>query len=168
MKNSRLQPQATRRGPHRHLSSRSSRSQCPDRGDRRRDCRSREGRIRPRDWAIRSWAETIRRAHAVHPVSTFRSSTRSSAAAGGANLPAPVRAGIGVTAYGVLSRGLLSGSKPKSSRDFRTYLPRFTGENLERNERLVEAIRQMATEKVRRLRSWRLPGCLPRDRPSCR
>jgi aryl-alcohol dehydrogenase-like predicted oxidoreductase len=55
--------------------------------------------------------------------------------------------GIGVTAYGVLSRGLLSGSKPKSPRDFRAYLPRFTGENLQRNERLVETLRQIADGK---------------------
>jgi aryl-alcohol dehydrogenase-like predicted oxidoreductase len=55
--------------------------------------------------------------------------------------------GIGVTAYGVLSRGLLSGWKPKSPRDFRAHLPRFAGENLERNARLVEALRQMAAEK---------------------
>jgi aryl-alcohol dehydrogenase-like predicted oxidoreductase len=55
--------------------------------------------------------------------------------------------GIGVTAYGVLSRGLLSGSKPKSARDFRAHLPRFSGENLQRNERLVQTLRDLAAEK---------------------
>ena len=55
--------------------------------------------------------------------------------------------GIGVTAYGVLSRGLLSGSKPKPAGDFRAHLPRFTGENLQQNERLVETLRGLAAEK---------------------
>ena len=52
-----------------------------------------------------------------------------------------------MTAYGVLSRGLLSGSKPNAPGDFRAYLPRFTGENLEQNQRLVGTLRQLATEK---------------------
>jgi aryl-alcohol dehydrogenase-like predicted oxidoreductase len=58
-----------------------------------------------------------------------------------------VELGIGVTAYGVLSRGLLSGSKPASQGDFRAYLPRFTGENRERNQRLIETLKKTATEK---------------------
>jgi hypothetical protein len=41
----------------------------------------------------------------------------------------------------------LSRSKPKSARDFRAHLPRFSGANLERNERLVEALRRVAAEK---------------------
>ena len=92
--------------------------------------------------------DTIRRAHAVHPISDLQieyslvsrnPETRI--------VPLLSELGIGVTAYGVLSRGLLSGSKPKSARDFRAHLPRFTGENLQRNERLVETLRQLATEK---------------------
>jgi aryl-alcohol dehydrogenase-like predicted oxidoreductase len=55
--------------------------------------------------------------------------------------------GIGVTAYGVLSRGLLSGSRPAAQGDFRARLPRFTGENRERNQRLVEALQTLAAEK---------------------
>jgi aryl-alcohol dehydrogenase-like predicted oxidoreductase len=55
--------------------------------------------------------------------------------------------GIGMTAYGVLSRGLLSGSTPKAPGDFRAHLPRFAGENLERNQRLVDTLRQLAAEK---------------------
>jgi len=47
----------------------------------------------------------------------------------------------------VLSRGLLSGSTPKSPCDLRTHLPRFSGENLQLNERLVETLRRLATEK---------------------
>jgi aryl-alcohol dehydrogenase-like predicted oxidoreductase len=52
--------------------------------------------------------------------------------------------GIGVTAYGVLSRGLLSGSTPAPQGDFRAHLPRFAGENRKRNERLIEALRALA------------------------
>jgi aryl-alcohol dehydrogenase-like predicted oxidoreductase len=55
--------------------------------------------------------------------------------------------GIGLTAYGVLSRGLLSGSKPTGKGDFRGYLPRFSGENRERNQRLIETLQQLASEK---------------------
>jgi len=47
----------------------------------------------------------------------------------------------------VLSRGLLSGSKPGSQGDFRAHLPRFTGENRERNQRLIEALQNLAAEK---------------------
>ena len=93
-------------------------------------------------------AETIRRAHAVHPVSDLQIEYSLISRGPEARIfPLLSALGIGVTAYGVLSRGLLSGSKPKSSRDFRAHLPRFTGENLERNERLAESLRHMATEK---------------------
>lgn len=93
-------------------------------------------------------AEAIRRAHAVHPISDLQIEDPLVSRGPEARIfPVLSELGIGVTAYGVLSRGLLSGSKPKSSRDFRVRLPRFTGENLERNERLVEALRHVATEK---------------------
>lgn len=55
--------------------------------------------------------------------------------------------GIGVTAYGVLSRGLLSGSRPASPRYFRSHLPRFTAENRTQNDRLVRALDALASEK---------------------
>lgn len=58
-----------------------------------------------------------------------------------------VELGIGVTAYGVLSRGLLSGSLPTGPNDLRARLPRFTGENLSRNRRLVETLVTLAGEK---------------------
>jgi aryl-alcohol dehydrogenase-like predicted oxidoreductase len=41
----------------------------------------------------------------------------------------------------------LSGSRPQALGDFRAHLPRFAGENLERNQRLVETLRQLAAEK---------------------
>ena len=62
-------------------------------------------------------------------------------------LPTCRELGVGVTAYGVLSRGLLSGhwSKEREAslapHDFRASAPRFTGENLERNLALVETLR---------------------------
>jgi aryl-alcohol dehydrogenase-like predicted oxidoreductase len=52
-----------------------------------------------------------------------------------------------VTAYGVLSRGLLSGSKPAGAGDLRSHLPRFSGENGERNRVLVDALAGVAEGK---------------------
>ena len=77
-----------------------------------------------------------------------RSSIRSSAAVRRPTIfPVLAELGIGVTAYGVLSRGLLSGSRPRAQGDFRAHLPRFTGENRERNQRLIEALQKLAAEK---------------------
>lgn len=99
-------------------------------------------------------AETIRRAHAVHPVSDVQ--IEYSLISRGIEdeiLPICRELGIGVTAYGVLSRGLLSGhwSKEREAsltpHDFRASAPRFTGENLERNLALVEALRAIAEAK---------------------
>ena len=55
--------------------------------------------------------------------------------------------GIGVTAYGVLSRGLLSSSKPAAKGDFRAYLPRFTGDNALKNAGLVATLTRLAAER---------------------
>jgi aryl-alcohol dehydrogenase-like predicted oxidoreductase len=92
--------------------------------------------------------ETIRRAHAVHSISDLQIEY-SLISRGPETTIFPVLAelGIGVTAYGVLSRGLLSGSKPTPEGDFRAHLPRFTGENRERNQRLVDALQKLAAEK---------------------
>jgi aryl-alcohol dehydrogenase-like predicted oxidoreductase len=56
----------------------------------------------------------------------------------------------GITAYGVLSRGLISGHWTKSKgggRDFRTHSPRFQGENLDRNLALADALKKVALER---------------------
>jgi aryl-alcohol dehydrogenase-like predicted oxidoreductase len=91
---------------------------------------------------------TIRRAQTVHPISDLQIEySLISRAPEAAIFPLLAELGIGVTAYGVLSRGLLSGSKPTSQTDFRAHLPRFTGENRERNQRLIEALQELATEK---------------------
>jgi aryl-alcohol dehydrogenase-like predicted oxidoreductase len=99
-------------------------------------------------------AETVRRAHAVHPISDLQIeysllSRRIEAEI----LPTCRELRIGLTAYGVLSRGLLSGhwSKERTEtlapHDFRASAPRFTGENLRRNLDLVETLRAVAEVK---------------------
>jgi aryl-alcohol dehydrogenase-like predicted oxidoreductase len=93
-------------------------------------------------------AETIRRAAATHPITDLQIEyalvTRTIEAR---ILPAVRELGIGITAYGVLSRGLLSSSKPAPKGDFRAHLPRFTGENLEKNEKLVKSLSDFAASK---------------------
>jgi aryl-alcohol dehydrogenase-like predicted oxidoreductase len=93
-------------------------------------------------------ADTIRLANAVHPISDLQIEY-SLISRGPETTIFPVLAelSIGVTAYGVLSRGLLSGSRPSSPSDLRARLPRFTSENRERNERLIEALQNVAREK---------------------
>lgn len=95
--------------------------------------------------------ETIRRAHAVHPVSDLQIEY-SLISRGPEERIFPLLAGlgIGVTAYGVLSRGLLAGSMPKGPGDFRAHLPRFTGENRERNQALIDAFGKLAGERGHR------------------
>jgi aryl-alcohol dehydrogenase-like predicted oxidoreductase len=93
-------------------------------------------------------AETIRRAHAVHPIADLQIEySLVSRGPEGKIFPLLAELGIGVTAYGVLSRGLLSGSKPAPKGDFRAYLPRFTGENRVRNEAIVAALAALAAER---------------------
>ena len=62
-------------------------------------------------------------------------------------LPSARERGTSVTAYGVLSSGLISGSRPTGPRDFRSHLPRFTGENFEKNQKLIEMLREVAARK---------------------
>jgi aryl-alcohol dehydrogenase-like predicted oxidoreductase len=97
-------------------------------------------------------AETISSAAETHPISDLQ--IEYSLISRGIEeeiLPACRELGIGVTAYGVLSRGLLSGhwSKDRDTgpADFRSHAPRFSGENLERNLELVEALRAVAERK---------------------
>jgi aryl-alcohol dehydrogenase-like predicted oxidoreductase len=62
-------------------------------------------------------------------------------------LPGLRNLGIGTTAYGVLSRGLLSGAKPTDKGDFRRFLPRYSGANFEKNSTLVGALAGLAAER---------------------
>jgi aryl-alcohol dehydrogenase-like predicted oxidoreductase len=92
--------------------------------------------------------DAIRRAHAVHPVADLQIEySLISRNPETAIFPTLRELGIGVTAYGVLSRGLLGGSRPAGPKDFRAYLPRFSGDNLARNQKLVDTLKQLAAEK---------------------
>ncbi len=76
--------------------------------------------------------ETIRRAAAVHPIVDLQIEYALVSRGPEAKIfPVLTELGIGATTYGALSRGLLSGSQPAPAGDFRAYLPRFTGANLE-------------------------------------
>jgi aryl-alcohol dehydrogenase-like predicted oxidoreductase len=97
-------------------------------------------------------AATIRRAHAVHPISDLQ--IEYSLVSRGIEdeiLKTTRELGIGITAYGILSRGLLSGHWSKERAvapgDIRGHLPRFGGANLDANLALVEALRGLAHEK---------------------
>ncbi|CAO3457903.1 aldo/keto reductase [Azospirillum largimobile] len=101
-------------------------------------------------------AETIRRAAAVHPICDLQIEySLISRGIEDAILPACRELGIGITAYGVLSRGLISGhwSKDRAGDsagapgDFRAHSPRFQGGNLDRNLALVEELRRVAAAK---------------------
>jgi aryl-alcohol dehydrogenase-like predicted oxidoreductase len=92
--------------------------------------------------------ETIRRAHAVHPIADLQIEYSLVSRSPEARIfPVLGELGIGVTAYGVLSRGLLSGSLPSGPGDLRRHFPRFTADNLARNRPLVETLRALAAEK---------------------
>lgn len=97
-------------------------------------------------------AETIRRAAATAPVSDLQ--IEYSLISRGIEeeiLPTTRELGIGITAYGVLSRGLISGhftaDRQLGAGDFRAMSPRFQGDNLRHNLNLVEALRKIAEQK---------------------
>ena len=96
-------------------------------------------------------ADTVRRAAAVHPIADLQIEySLISRGIEEAILPTVRDLGIGITAYGVLSRGLISGhwSPDRSAEgDFRTVSPRFQGENLDHNLSLVETLRAIAERK---------------------
>jgi aryl-alcohol dehydrogenase-like predicted oxidoreductase len=93
-------------------------------------------------------AATVRRAHAVHPICDLQIEySLVSRGIEKAILPAARELGIAVTAYGVLSRGLLTGSQPGGGSDIRARLPRFTGTNYEQNRQLFGSLARLAAEK---------------------
>ena len=93
-------------------------------------------------------AATIRRAAKVNPISDLQIEySLVVRMIEGEILPACRELGIGITAYGVLARGLISGhwSKERSKpHDFRTFSSRFSGDNLDHNLALVDALRTVA------------------------
>ena len=97
-------------------------------------------------------ADTLRRAHAVHPVADLQ--IEYSLLSRGIEpeiLPTCRELGVGITAYGVLSRGLLSGhwskDRARTRGDFRNYSPRFNAKNIDHNLSLVERLRTVANAK---------------------
>jgi aryl-alcohol dehydrogenase-like predicted oxidoreductase len=98
-------------------------------------------------------ADTVRRAHATHPVADLQ--IEYSVLSRGIEaeiLPTCRELGVGVTAYGVLSRGLLGGTlstnQAAAPGDMRARMPRFRPENLERNLALVDALRAIAEARA--------------------
>ncbi|MCU0499233.1 MAG: aldo/keto reductase [Anaerolineae bacterium] len=96
--------------------------------------------------------ETLRRAHQVHPITDLQIEySLISRGIEASILPTTRELGIGITAYGVLSRGLLSGhwtgDRQLALSDFRRYSPRFSGDNLTHNLNLVDALRTIAESK---------------------
>jgi aryl-alcohol dehydrogenase-like predicted oxidoreductase len=97
-------------------------------------------------------AQTIRRAHAVHPITAVQTEyslwTRDIESD---ILPTLTELGIALVAYSPLGRGFLSGrfTSPDEldENDFRRHGPRFTGENLEQNLKLAERVKELAAEK---------------------
>ncbi|MFD7387186.1 aldo/keto reductase [Streptomyces sp. NPDC059852] len=97
-------------------------------------------------------AETIRRAAATAPVTDLQIEySLISRGIEEAILPTTRELGISITAYGVLSRGLISGhftrDRQLAAHDFRAHSPRFQGDNLRHNLDLVDALRKIAERK---------------------
>ncbi|WP_428267860.1 aldo/keto reductase [Haliangium sp.] len=89
--------------------------------------------------------ESLARAHEVRPIRALqREYSLISRDVEGELLTALRERGTGLTAYGVLSRGLLSGRIRSTPHDYRSHLPRFQGDNLAKNLALVDALVEVA------------------------
>jgi aryl-alcohol dehydrogenase-like predicted oxidoreductase len=92
--------------------------------------------------------ETIRRAAKVHPIVDLQIEYSILTRGAEAKIfPVLEELGIATTGYGLLSRGLISRSKPAEKGDFRAFLPRFRGANLDRNQKLIDELGRMAANK---------------------
>src|SRR5579859_6169103 len=92
--------------------------------------------------------DTIRRAHGVHPISDLQIEYSIVSRSPEARIfPVLAELGIGATLYGIFSRGLLTGSKPKGRGDFRAYLPRFSGDHQKKNDDVVTSFARFARER---------------------
>ena len=99
-------------------------------------------------------SEILRRAHAVHPITAVQVEYSLATRVIERDLIKTCRElGVGIVAYGVLSRGLLTGTLTGhfDKHDFRAHAPRFTGENFELNQHKIVTLEQMANIK----------GCTP-------
>ena len=89
----------------------------------------------------------IARAAAVHPLCDLQIEYALVSRGPEASIiPALREHGMAMTAYGVLSRGLLTGSRPAGD-DMRAHLPRFTGDNAVKNQTLVDALHRLAADR---------------------
>ena len=117
--------------------------------------------------------DTIRRAHAVHPITALQSEyslwTRDPEAW---SLPVLRELGIGFVAYSPLGRGLLTGKVRSiddlADTDFRRTNPRFIGENFEHNLGSADEVRSVAAKSGAHRHRFRWPGCWPRATTSSR
>ena len=100
-----------------------------------------------------AWADTVRRAHAVHPVSALQSEYSLWTRDQDELLPVLRELGVGLVAYSPIGRGFLTGALRTPADldrldddDFRKTNPRFTGENFQRNLRIADEVRAVADE----------------------
>ena len=92
--------------------------------------------------------ETIRRAHATHPICDLQIEySLMSRSVEAEILPALRELGIGLTAYGILSHGLIGSASKAATVGFRSHFPRFQGENLSHNLALVDRLEAIARDK---------------------
>jgi aryl-alcohol dehydrogenase-like predicted oxidoreductase len=92
--------------------------------------------------------ETLRRALRVHPICDLQIEySLLSRNVEAQIIPALRELGVAMTAYGALSRGLLTGAKPREPGDLRAHMPRFSGENAAKNAALVDALAREAAKK---------------------
>lgn len=93
-------------------------------------------------------AATIARAAAVHPLSDLQIEYGLISRGPEATIVPALRAhGLAMTAYGVLSRGLLTGSRPSTPDDLRAHLPRFAGDNGAKNRGLADELQRLAAAR---------------------
>ena len=114
-------------------------------------------------------SETLRLAHAVHPIVDVQIEySLLSRGVEAEIMPACRELGVGVTAFGVLSHGLLSGhwsgERALAPDDLRSYAPRFGQVNLKHNLSLVETLREVADEKGVTVAQLAIGWVLSRDR----
>ena len=147
-----LHAATARNGLGRHLSSWTRRSRCADRGHGGRHGGDGQGRLRQAHWPVGSRIRNDPARAAVHPISDLQ--IEYSLISRGIEshiLPTCRELGVGITAYGVLSRGLISGhwttQRSTGPHDFRSHSPRFSADNIEHNLRLVEQLRRVAVSK---------------------
>lgn len=99
-------------------------------------------------------AQTLRKAHAIHPISAVQSEYSLWAREPEAQVLTACRElGVSFVPYSPLGRGFLTGALniTQDSKDFRQHLPRFQGENLQKNELMVKMVKALAADK----------GCTP-------